>query len=209
MTITSMDPQTLQRLPQYLHYFKLLSTSRVSKVTSKSVAEALNLDPALVYHDFTTLCPSVTRRSNFDIGELKREIKQYVNIGNIKSVVVVGAGKLGKALLGYAGFTVYGLDVMAAFDINPKVLSKKDPSGKPIYHIRELKSTCKRLNAKIGIITVSGNCAQSVCDQLADAGIIAIWNFTSTNLTAPKGILIKNENLSQTLNQLSNFISVK
>jgi redox-sensing transcriptional repressor len=157
MPITSMGPQTLQRLPQYMHYFKLLSNSKVLKVTSKSVAEALSLDPISVYHDFMALCPSAIRRSNFDIQELKREIRKYVFTPTIKPVVVVGAGKLGKALLGYAGFTVYGLDIMAAFDIDQKVLARKDPSGKPIYHIRELKNTCRRLNAKIGIITVPGD----------------------------------------------------
>lgn len=207
MSISFMDPQTLQRLPQYSGYFKSLSKEAATKITAKMIADALNLDIALIRYDLSKLCPSEKRTIYYDAEELIRQIKQYVNIGEIKPVIVVGAGKLGKALLGYAGFTAYDLDVMAAFDINPKVLAKKDPSGKPIYHIRELKKTCLRLKAKIGIIAVPGDCAQKVCDQLIDAGILSIWNFTSTNLSAPGGVIIKNENLTKTLVQLSNYVT--
>jgi len=189
-----------------MRYFKYLSKDSIRKTTAKMIADALNLNVVLVRNDLTILCPSEKRKTNYDIDELIQNMSQYINTGNITPVVVVGAGKLGKALLGYGGFMAYDIDVVAAFDINPKVLSKKDQSGKPIYHIKELMNICTRLKPKVGVITVPGNSAQSVCNQLIDAGIISVWNFTSTEITVPKGIFLKNENLSHTLVQLANYI---
>lgn len=205
MPVSVPDAQTMQRLPLYMKYLKSLPKGPVQMITAKTVANALNMDVVLVRGDLAVLCPSEKRRVSYSADELLQKIKQYIHIGDVTPVVVVGAGKLGKALLGYGGFMAYGIDVVAAFDISPRVLARKDPSGKPVYHINELGIMCKRLNAKVGILAVPAGSAQTACDRLVKAGAIAIWNFTSADLRVPKGILLKNENLSRTLVQLVNY----
>lgn len=200
MGYESIDPGTMRRLPLYLGYLRKLPQD-VSTVTPGQMAEALLLDPQIVRQDMKMLMGK-DRVSEEDRKALFATIARLTEIRNVKSVVLVGVGKLGLALMGYAGFSVYDLDILAGFDINPKVI-KKGAYGKPVYHIDRLGEVCRRLNAKIGVITTPGGSAQEVCDALVHCGITAIWNFSSTRLKAPPRVMIHNEDMSASLRCLA------
>ena len=121
------------------------------------------------------------------------------------SAVLVGAGKLGKALLDYSGFEKFGVKIIAAFDSNETVLSL---CGKiEILPINQFEQFCKEHNVKLGIITVGEGSAQTVCEQMVSSGIEAIWNFAPCKLKVPKGTLVQNENLALSLAHLNNQLS--
>jgi redox-sensing transcriptional repressor len=143
---------------------------------------------------------------NEDRDTLLEAVGKYISLRNTAGVVLVGTGKLGSALMSYAGFSVYGLDIMAGFDINQKII-RKGVCGKPVYPIHQLNDICHRLHASIGIITVPGGCAQTVCDELVSCGITAIWNFTAASLKVPPQILVHNEDLSSSLRILAKHAS--
>ena len=126
--------------------------------------------------------------------------------GNTNDAVLIGAGKLGRALLGYSGFAAYGLNIVAAFDANDAIIGTSN-SGKPIMHLSRLREFCQRYKIKIGIITVPLEEAQNVCDLLIENGILAIWNFAPTHLNVPKEILVQNENMAASLALLSKHLN--
>ena len=103
--------------------------------------------------------------------------------------------------MGYQGFDEYGLNIMAAFDQNPKM--EKTDEGKPVYHINKLEQFCRSNKVLMGIITVPAEGAQQVADQLIACGIKAIWNFAPTHLDVPHGILVQYENMATSLAVLS------
>ena len=115
--------------------------------------------------------------------------------------MIVGAGKLGRALLSFDGFTAYGVDIIAAFDTRAKEIDGSC-GAKRIYPMEELKEYCQAHKVSIGIITVPASAAQSVCDSLAGCGITAIWNFAPRKVCAGKNITVKNENLALSLAHL-------
>ena len=117
------------------------------------------------------------------------------------NIAIVGAGKLGQALLDYDGFEEFGLNIMAGFDILSS--EKMSQSGKPIYPISRLEAFCKCYDVHIGIITVPARSAQSVCDQLVSCGVSAIWNFAPVHLSVPNHVVIQNENLAVSLTSLN------
>ena len=121
------------------------------------------------------------------------------------NIVIVGAGKLGQALLAYRGFPQYGLNILAGFDDDP-ALSGKEIAGKKILPMEKLPDLCHRVGVHIGIITVPGEHAQRVCDQLIESGIQAVWNFANAHLQVPEGILVQNENMAVSLALLSNHL---
>ena len=129
------------------------------------------------------------------------DIEQFLGYDNTTDAVLIGAGKLGQALMGYKGFDEYGLNILAAFDIHPKI--KKTEEGKPVYNISELSKFCRTHKVLMGIITVPAEGAQSVADQLIAGGIKAIWNFAPTHLDVPPNILVQNENMATSLAVLS------
>lgn len=196
---------TMRRLALYLHYLQKLPQG-ITAITPGQIAESLFLDPKLVRQDMKALLHKAS------VGEENREalyaaIARHAEVRGMKSVVLVGVGKLGSALMSYAGFSIYDLDILAGFDIDPKTI-KKGAFGKPVYQVDKLKIICQRLNAKTGIITTPGDCAQAVGEALVNCGIMAIWNFTSARLKLPPHILVHNENLSATLYALAEYAGI-
>jgi redox-sensing transcriptional repressor len=120
---------------------------------------------------------------------------------NTTDAILVGAGKLGQALLGYSGFEEYGLNILAGFDIQPAI--EKTVEGKPIFPMSELENFCKMNKVLMGIITVPAQYAQQVCDQLIACGIKAVWTFAPVHLDVPDNILVQNENMATSLALLS------
>ena len=127
------------------------------------------------------------------------DIESFLGYDNTTDAIIVGAGKLGCALLGYEGFAEYGLNIVAAFDRTPH----EDDSGKPVYPMEKLHSFCKRNKSLMGIITVPAAHAQQVADMRIACGIKAIWNFAAVHLDAPANILIQNQNMATNLAVLS------
>ena len=133
---------------------------------------------------------------------IKNQIKQYEKkIEETETgTVIVGAGKLGRALLDYDGFEESGLNVMAGFDLEP--WAEYSERGKPIYPMNRLEHFCKHYDVHIGVITVPAENAQQVCDTLVACGITAIWNFAPVHLKVPDYVIVKSENLAVSLTTL-------
>ena len=129
------------------------------------------------------------------------DIEQFLGYDNTTVAVLIGAGKLGQALMGYSGFEEYGLDIMAAFDLHPSI--ERTEEGKPVYPMTELARFCRQHKVLMGIITVPARGAQDAADQLIAVGVKAIWNFAPVHLDVPEGILVQNENMATSLAVLS------
>ena len=98
-----------------------------------------------------------------------------------------------RALLLYPGFDTAGIELLAGFDIHADTACTDH--GKPIYPMDQLESFCEDKRISIGIISVADEDAQEVCDRLVSCGIQAIWNFTPVQLSVPEDIVVRNENL--------------
>ena len=194
--------QTLKRLPTYLNLLKEKQQEGVTTISSGTIARELGLVEIQVRKDLACVSQGGRPRIGYILEDLMGDIAHALGYDNTKDAVLIGAGKLGTALLSYEGFQKYGLNIIAAFDIDP-AKQGVDESGKHIFPTSELMGLCLRMNIRIGIITVPSTYAQEICDILVDAGVVAIWNFSPTNLRAPEHILIKNENMASSLAELS------
>ncbi|MBQ4053984.1 MAG: redox-sensing transcriptional repressor Rex, partial [Clostridia bacterium] len=117
---------------------------------------------------------------------------------NLSDVVIVGAGGLGRAFLGYEGFKNNGLNVVAAFDVSEKLIGR-EVAGKIILPLSQLKTFVQEHDIKIGIITVPKEAAQGVLNELVEAGVKAVWNFAPAPLRVPQDVLVKTEDLAASL----------
>ncbi len=188
--------QTLRRLPIYLHYLKTLTDT--ANISATLIAEALGLNDVQVRKDIGSVSGSGRPKTGYVTRELIREIEAYLGCGEENKTVLIGAGNLGKALLSYGGFLDYGLNVIAAFDIDPKVVGSCIGT-KPVLAMKHLEEICQKHSIKLGIITVPAAAAQTACDELVSYGIEAVWNFAPTVLKVPAGVLVENENLASSL----------
>ena len=133
------------------------------------------------------------------------DLEDALGSNNLTPAILVGAGKLGRALLEYNGFEEYGVQIVAAFDCNEQVF-RYNQTSKDILPIKQLKEFCTKNQIKIGIITVGSGSAQTVCDEMLESGITAIWNFAPCQLNVPNDILVKQENLALSLAYLNSQI---
>ena len=191
----------LKRLPGYLTYLKSLQDPESPYISATSLANALGMGEVQVRKDLASVSDGGRPKIGYLRESLIDDIEQFLGYDNTTDAVLIGAGKLGQALLDYKGFQEYGLNVLAAFDTNPEKESTGD--GKPIFHMDQLEHFCRAHKVLMGIITVPDAHAQAVCDKLIACGIKAIWNFAPTHLEVPSHILVQSENMATSLAVLS------
>lgn len=204
-----LSEKALKRIPRYLSYLKALQDEQCEYVTAPAVAKHLGLNEVQVRKELSAMSSVPGRpRTGFEVSNLIDNIEVYLGYRNVDDAVLVGAGSLGRALLGYSGFDQCGIHIVAAFDRN-EALQGLTIHDKPIFPLHKIANLCDRMKIRIGIITVPAEQAQLVCDQLVAGGILAIWNFSAANLKVPDNVLVRNEDLAASLAILSRQLSEK
>jgi redox-sensing transcriptional repressor len=173
-------------------------------VSTVAIGDIMNLNPAVVKKDLSYVGSSDGKpKIGFEVTALIAGLEKFLGYNDATEAVLIGVGRLGRTLLSYEGFKNYGLNIVAAFDVD-KSVAGTGIGNKKIFDMAELPRLVKRLNVHIGIITVPKQAAQEVCDILVDAGIKGIWNFAPAHLKTPDGIAVKNEDMAASLAELSN-----
>ena len=206
MSAKENSKSTLKRLPVYLSYLKCLPEDGPIHISATALAAALGMGEVQVRKDLALVSDGGRPKIGYLREGLVQDIEDFLGYANTNDAFLVGAGKLGRALLSYNGFAEYGLNIVAAFD-SDDVLIGTSKSGKPIMHMSRLEDFCKKHKIRIGIITVPGEHAQSVCDRLIASGIQAVWNFAPKHLDVPSNILVQSENMAASLAVLSKHLS--
>lgn len=196
-----ISKSVLKRLPGYLSYLKSISDDTMPYISATALANALGMGEVQVRKDLAMVSDGGRPKIGYLRESLIDDISQFLGYDNTTDAILVGAGKLGQALLGYSGFEAYGLNILAAFDVKP--FADQTAEGKPLYSIAQMDSFCRTNKVLMGIITVPAQFAQQVCDQLVACGIKAIWNFAPIHLDVPANILVQNENMATSLAVLS------
>ncbi len=207
MEKASVSKATLSRLPSYLEILRGLPSDKIPYISATMIAKKLSLGEVQVRKDLAAVSGAGKPKIGYATIELIGRLEEYLGYNRLTSAVIVGAGKLGRALLQYDEFQRYGVKISAAFDSNERVISHD--SKTVILPMNQFEYFCKTHNIHLGIITVGKGSAQAVCDRMVKSGIVAIWNFAPCKLNVPSGILLRNENLALSLahlnNQLCNF----
>ncbi len=201
-----ISKRTLYRLPVYLSLLEEKLEEGVEYISATTIANLLELNHVQVRKDLSCASSAGRPKVGYETKVLIRDLQNFLDYNNTKDAVLVGAGDLGKALLGYDGFRSYGLNIVAGFDVNEDLCGTY-VKGKQIFALEKMPEIIKRMNIHIGIITTPVAAAQNVCDMLAGAGIRAVWNFAPTSLVVPKGIIVQNENMATGLAVLSNKLN--
>lgn len=196
---------TLGRIPMYLRYIKSLP-AEIETVSSTVIAKELGLGEVQVRKDLSLLDSVGKPKIGYIRKELTVSLEKLLGYNN-GGAVVVGAGKLGTALLSFEGFNEYGCNVLAAFDSQTNATVTLQ-NGKKIYPMQKLAEFCQDEDVKIGVIAVPPKSAQEVLNQLCSAGIKYIWSFAPCRLYKPADVTIQYENLALSLAHLKSQITM-
>lgn len=204
----SIPKATLGRIPIYIQYLKELPEESGATISATKIARGLSLGEVQVRKDLALISGCGKPKIGYERAKLIQDLERHLGYEDFTNAVLIGAGKLGRALLDYDGFEEFGIRILAGFDCNEKVFQVGNHS-KSILPIRNIESYCNEHSVKLGIITVGQGSAQEVCDKLVACGIKAIWNFAPCALSVPSDVLLKQENLALSLAHLNSQVKLK
>lgn len=186
----------MERVPLYLQYLRGGGAEKKT-VSATAIAHALGLGEVLVRKDLGAISGAGKPKIGYVTEELVAHLERYMRMHTENTAILLGAGQLGRALLGYTGFSEYALTIVAAFDADPTVCRGD------VLPLSALSDFCAREHPQIGILAVPEAAADDACRLLTDNGIRAIWNFSRRRLHPPAGVLVRNEDLASSLAALS------
>lgn len=197
----------IRRLPRYYRQLSELENSGVMRISSNALGKSMGLTASQIRQDLFCFGEFGQQGYGYKVTSLKEEIGDILGINRGHTVVVLGVGNLGRAIIENFRFSSNGFRLMAAFDVQEGVVGTT-VSGVPIYHVDEMESYLMAHPASVGMLTVPIHAAQEMGDRLAAAGVRGIWNFTNYEITPPNGdVVIESVHFSDSLLTLSYLIS--
>lgn len=201
--IDKVPEPTLRRLPWYLSVCRLLKARGETFVSSTRLSKETNIVASQIAKDLSFVDVVGRTRVGYEIDNLLEVLETFLGFNSMHKAFLFGAGRLGSALLNDGGLHQFGLEIVAAFDANPRLVGHSI-AGIPVCHINDLEKEMRRHKVKIGILTVPIHNAQEVADRMVVWGIKAIWNFTPLRIRVPDDIVVQNTSLYAHLSLMFN-----
>jgi len=204
MRYRKIPGETIRRLPVYLRGLLFFAEQGKKRILSQELAEVLGFNSWQVRKDFSYFGGFGTPGVGYEIDKLTRQIKKVLKLDAGHKVALVGVGNLGSAVLAYPGFAIYGFEISAAFDKDPKKIGKKVKNVK-IESVSKL-SSLKDRKINIAIIAVPAEAAQEVADKLVKVGIKGILNFSPCYIIVPEQVKVVTIDIAMDLARLSYYV---
>ncbi len=179
------------RLPRYLQALKHMLQEGIKTTSSQELGEAIGISAAQIRKDLSQFGEFGKQGTGYSVAYLVEQLHTILKLNKVWDLALVGMGDLGNALARYQGFAEHGFRIVAAFDNDPEKIGK-EVAGLIIQDSHNLKPVISQMGIKIAMITVPAAAAQSVAEDLVDAGIRAILNYAPITLTLPAGVYVEN-----------------
>ena len=207
MKRVKVSNNVIRRLPRYLRKLDELAAGGVDKISSRQLGEELGLTSSQVRQDFNCFGEFGQQGYGYNVSALREQIAGILGMDRPYSAILIGVGKIGRALMENFCFSDWGVKLAAAFDIKPALIGT-EYRGVPIHAIEELESYLQKNKADIAVLTVPKTVAISVTETLTENGVDAIWNFTNVELTKPNSdTIVENIHFSDSLLSLCYFVT--
>lgn len=208
MSVRKIAESTVRRLSLYLRFLEEFEEQGATTVSSEVLASRGGTTSAQVRKDLSFFGSFGKRGLGYQVPALKTRLREILGLDRRYRVVVVGAGKIGSALVQYGGFGSRGFDLIAIYDNDPAKVGRQW-NGLVVRHVRELEADLAREQADIAAVVTPSEAAQAVADRLVSCGITAILNFAPVQLQVPDTVTVKTVNLVLELEALSYVLSTR
>lgn len=199
---------TLSRIPRYHQILLDMELSGSQFVSSGYLSGFFEIDSTQVRKDLALIGYQGKPKTGYSVSGLKQAIARFLGINIENDAVLIGAGKLGSALIEYPGFHEYGLNIVGVFDNNPEKIGTI-AGNHTVLSMDSLPRVVRSYNIRLAIITVPKQHAQEVVNTVISLGITGIWNFAPTQLSVPESVVLRTENIAMGLAILSHYINRK
>ncbi len=178
------------RLPVYLRTLKQLVTQGREVTSSQELGELLGISSAQIRKDLSHFGEFGKQGTGYNTAFLCNQLEEILQVDCVWPVVLVGAGYLGHALASYNGFENRGFRIVGVFDNSTDKLDT-GIGHLAVQSVENIPQIVKEYGCQIAIIAVPAHGAQTVADQLVQAGIQSILCYAPTTLNLPKEIRVE------------------
>ena len=193
---------TVGRLPAYRRALMDAADAGIRTLASGAIAEAVGVHPDQVRKDLSHLATRGVRGVGYDVRRLVAETSAILGLDEERTVVLVGAGNLGRALAAYEGFAPQGFRLAAVLDVDARIVGRR-VGGFVVAHLDTLAAVAREEQVDMGVVAVPGGAAQAVVDAMVAAGLRAVLNFAPVHVRVPDGVAVRRVDLSTELQMLS------
>ncbi|MDR1611820.1 MAG: redox-sensing transcriptional repressor Rex [Planctomycetota bacterium] len=194
LTKKAFPQPSIRRLPGYLRLLRQFREEGWDRISCTRIASELDLDSTQVRKDLSLTGIAGKPRIGYDLESLIAAIESFLTWDKTTDAFLVGAGSLGRALIGYENFGNFGLRIIAAFDVSDNRIGVPI-HGRPVYHLREMPRLASELGVTLGILTVPAGAAEEAAAVMVESGLLGIWNFAPAKLDLPASVAVENVEL--------------
>ena len=198
----------VRRMPRYYRYLGELLENGVERVSSNELSKIMKVTASQIRQDLNNFGGFGQQGYGYNVERLRSEVADILGMNNHHTVVILGAGNLGRALIENFPFRSSGFRLVAAFDVDPVLVGTR-LGGVPVYHIDMLESYMKEHKVNVAVLTVPAAVAKESAATLMSCGVEGIWNFTNVEIprAGHEDVKIENVHFADSLLTLSYMIS--
>jgi redox-sensing transcriptional repressor len=188
---SKISESTVRRLSLYLRFLQEARAHGEETLSSEALAARGGTTSAQVRKDLSFFGSFGKRGLGYSVEELLRAIEEILGLHRQWKVALVGAGKIGSALISYRNFQRRGFEIRAVFDSDPaKIGNLWD--ARPVLPDAEMERVLREESINIVIVAVPADAAQSIVDRVVESGVRAILNFAPVRLRVPEDVALRN-----------------
>ncbi len=198
----------IHRLPRYYRHLDDLYRSGTVRISSGALAKSMGLTASQIRQDLSCFGGFGQQGYGYNVERLRGEVADILGMNRDHTILILGAGNLGRALIENFSFRANGFRLVAAFDIDPVLVGTR-LGGVPVYHMDMLEEYMREHKVNVGVLTVPASVALDTARRLAAYGVEGIWNFTNVELPENEmtGVHVENVHFADSLLTLSYMIS--
>ncbi|HHX14477.1 MAG TPA: redox-sensing transcriptional repressor Rex [Clostridiales bacterium] len=196
----------IRRLPRYRRLLKELMNKGTERISSNEMSALIGYTASQIRQDLNNFGGFGQQGYGYNVAMLHDQIGLILGLDQSYKMIIVGSGNLGQAIANYATYYKTGFQVVAMFDVNPKLIGISI-NGIEVQDYENLDSYLASNQIDIGIICTTKSSAQEVASCMSNFGVRGIWNFAPVDINVDEDIVVENVHLSDSLNTLVYYIS--
>ena len=197
-----ISPAVIRRLPKYYRYLEEVEATGTDKLSSLQMSQDMGVNASQIRRDLNCFGGFGQQGYGYSVSKLKKEIAHILGLDKTYNLIILGAGRIGQALLGYRSFEREGFNIVGIFDSDASKIGE-NLEGKTVMPTGDIASFLKKNDIDIAIICTPKEVAQKAADHLVSCGVKAIWNFAPVDVAVRRGVVVENVHLSDSLYVLS------